>query len=89
MFVKSGTLLPLAEPVEFIQPDTCFKVTVNMVGDHPADFTLYEDDGVTSAYATGEQNQIQLHTDAGHPLVERHGNYHGPERIQITDWKSF
>ncbi len=57
LFVKGGTLLPLAEPVEFIKPDTCFDITVNIVGDKPADFTLYEDDGVTTAYAKGEQSQ--------------------------------
>ena len=32
LFVKGGTLLPLAEPVEFIKPDTCFDITVNIVG---------------------------------------------------------
>jgi alpha-D-xyloside xylohydrolase len=89
LFVKSGTLLPLAQPVEWIQPDTCFDTTVYIVGDAPADFTLYEDDGLTTAYAQGEQNKIQLHAEGGQHSVQRSGNYHGPTRYQITDWKQF
>ncbi len=89
LFVKGGTLLPLAEPVESIQPGTCLDITVNVVGDKPTDFTLYEDDGVTTAYAKGEQNQIQLHSGGdGHSAV-RSGNYHGPDRYKIANWKQF
>jgi len=89
LFVKGGTLLPLAEPVEFIKPDTCFEITVNRVGGQPAEFTLYEDDGLTMAYSRSEQNQILLHTDGGQPSVRRSGNYHGPDRFKIAGWKTF
>jgi alpha-D-xyloside xylohydrolase len=89
LFVKSGTLLPLAEPVEFIQPDTCFDITVNMVGEKPADFTLYEDDGITTAYAKGEQNQVVLHVDGGKQVIQRSGKYRGPKRYKVTGWKRF
>ncbi len=89
LFVKGGTLLPLAEPVEFIQPDTAFDVTVNVIGEKSADFTLYEDDGVSTAYSHGEQNQIKLHTDGSNHSVQRSGNYHGPERYKISGWKAF
>lgn len=88
-FVKGGTLLPLAKPVEFVKPDTCFDITVNMVGERPADFTLYEDDGLTTAYATGAQNQIHLHANGGQHTVQREGGYRGPERYRIVEWKSF
>jgi hypothetical protein len=80
-------MLPLAEPVEFIQPDTCFAITVNIVGDEPADFTLYEDDGFTSAYVKGDRNQIRLHADGDRHSTLRSGNYHGPDRFKITGWK--
>jgi alpha-D-xyloside xylohydrolase len=89
LFVKTGTLLPLAQPVEYIKPDTCFDITVYVVGDNPADFTLYEDDGLTTAYAKGEQNQIKLHADGGRHSLQRSGHYHGPPRYQITGWKQF
>jgi alpha-D-xyloside xylohydrolase len=89
LFVKGDTLLPLAEPVEFIKPDTCFDITVNVVGDKPAGFTLYEDDGVTTAYAKGEQNQLMLRADGDTHSLERNGNYHGPDRYKISGWKQF
>ncbi|MGH7952899.1 MAG: TIM-barrel domain-containing protein, partial [Limisphaerales bacterium] len=89
LFVKSGTLLPLAKPVEFIRTNTCFNVTVNIVGQKPADFTLYEDDGDTTAYAKEEQNQIVLRADGNHHSARRSGNYHGPTRYKITRWKRF
>ena len=89
LFVKGGTLLPLAGPVEYIKPDTCFDITVNVVGDKSADFTLYEDDGVTTAYAKGEQSRIQLHTEGDKHSAQRTGNYHGPPRYTITAWQQF
>jgi alpha-D-xyloside xylohydrolase len=89
LFVKDGTLLPLAESVEFIKPGTCFDITVNIVGKRPADFTLYEDDGITLAYAGGEQNQIKLHADGNTYSVRRNGNYHGADRFKFIGWKQF
>jgi len=89
LFVKSGTLLPLAEPVEFTKPDTCFNITVNIVGSQPSNFTLYEDDGLTTAYDKGGQNRVTLHAEGDQHSVQRTGNYHGPERFKIVDWKSF
>ena len=89
LFVKGGTLLPLAEPVEYIKPDTCFAITVNVVGEHPADFTLYEDDGLTTAFARGEQNQIKLHAVGDDHAIQRTGNYRGPARYKVTAWRRF
>lgn len=89
LYVKGNTLLPLAEPVEFIQPDTCFQITVNIVGDEPSDFTLYEDDGDTTAYALGQQNQITLHASADSHSAESKGDYHGPKRYNISAWQKF
>ena len=89
LFVKAGTILPLAEPVEHITPDTCFNVTAYAVGEKPADFTLYEDDGVSTAYANGDQSQVVLHADGVEHSIKRHGNYRGSERYKIAVWKQF
>ncbi len=89
LYVKGGTLLPLAKPVEFIKPDTCFDITVNMVGEKPADFTLYDDDGLTTAYARGEQTEIELHADGDNHSLQRSGKYRGPERYKISGWTRF
>jgi alpha-D-xyloside xylohydrolase len=89
LFVKAGTLLPLAEAVECVKPGTCFKITVNIVGPNPSDFMLYEDDGVTTAYARGEQNKVKLHAWGDSHSVQRSGNYHGPDRFKIAAWQQF
>jgi alpha-D-xyloside xylohydrolase len=89
LFVKGGTLLPLSRPVEHICADTVFKLTVYGFGSHPADFILYEDDGVSDAFATGEQNQVRLHWDDRGHSVERTGRYHGRPRYRIVDWKRY
>jgi alpha-D-xyloside xylohydrolase len=88
LFVKSGSLLPLAEPVEHIEADTCFQVVVHSYGPNPADFVLYEDDGTSDAYATGQQNRVRLHWDATSPTVVRQGKYSQPPRYQVVDWKA-
>ena len=89
LFVQGGTLLPLAQPVEYIRPDTCFDITVHIVGDKPSDFTLYEDDGVSTACNQGEQNQIKLHTEGNTHSAQFAGAYHGVPRYKITGWKRF
>lgn len=89
LFVRGQTLLPLADPIESIQTNTTFTVTVNTIGDKPADFVLYEDDGVTDGYARGEQNQVRLHADVHGHSASRTGNYRGAERFRITSWKKF
>lgn len=89
LYIKSGTLLPLAEPVEFIGSDASFDITVNIVGDHPGDFILYDDDGVTTDYAKGKQNQIRLHANGENSATVQNWNYHGPSRYRITHWKQF
>ena len=76
-------------PLEFIKRDSQFNLTVNIVGAQPADFTLYEDDGLTTAYANGEQNKITLHADGDQHSTKRSGNYHGPDQYKITAWKQF
>jgi len=89
LYVRGGTLLPLAAPVEFVTDATCFDVTVYTVGGQPADFALCEDDGVSSAYAQGGQNILRLHAAGEQHSAERSGNYQGPVRYRISDWKTF
>lgn len=44
VFVKSGALLPLAEPVEYVEPDTVFKLELKLYGEGGRAL-LVEDDG--------------------------------------------
>lgn len=86
VFVKGGTLLPLAEPVEYVTPTTEFALTVHAFGAQPASFNLYEDDGETFDFEKGKQNRIELRWDgqAGH--VTKGGDYQGPSRYKIVRW---
>ena len=88
LYVKGGTLLPLARPLEHISADAAFDLTVYAFGSQPADFMLYEDDGVSNAFATGNQNQIRLHWDDRGHSVERTGGYKGTPRFQVVNWKT-
>lgn len=86
LFVKGGTLLPLSKPMEHIRTDTVFDLAVYSFGSQPADFILYEDDGVSNAFATGNQNQIRLHWDDRGHSVERTGGYKGRPRFRVVTW---
>lgn len=87
LFVKSGNLLPLARPVENIQTNTCFEVAIHAYGVTPADFILYEDDGVSNDFLKGKQNRLRLHFAAKTHAVEKTGDYLGPTRYRIVDWR--
>lgn len=89
VFVKNNTLLPLAKPLESIQPDTCFEMTVDIFGDAPADFVLYEDDGISNAFNDKMQNEIRLHWFHGEGSAQRTGKYSGASRYHILKWERF
>jgi alpha-D-xyloside xylohydrolase len=85
LYVKSGALLPMAEPVEFIKTNTCFSLEVEAFGPGPAQYVLYEDDGETDAFKDGKQNRVCLQwNDDGHSL-ERTGEYKSV-RYRVSSW---
>jgi len=47
LFVKAGTILPLATPVEHLSAGTQFDITCYVYGDGEAKASLFEDDGYT------------------------------------------
>ncbi len=86
IFVKSGTILPLAHPVEYITRKTTFDITVQTYGPNCSNFTLYEDDGESYDFEKGLQNQIILSwnpQDKG--SFTRSGNFKSC-RYNITGW---
>lgn len=60
IFVKGGTILPLAEPVEYITPQTVLNVTCHVFGTPTKTVTLFEDDGETFNFEKGDFNRIEL-----------------------------
>ncbi|RTE02000.1 glycoside hydrolase family 31 protein [Paenibacillus whitsoniae] len=76
VFVKEGTLLPLAKPLQNISDDAVFDVTVIRFGETPKETYLYEDDGKSFEYRDGSYNWIKLSWN-GSLQIERNGNYQG------------
>lgn len=88
VFVKKGTLLPYAKPVQCVTEDTVFDITVRCYGDNCSDFTLYEDDGFTFDYKKGLYNLVQLKwSKDGRHQIERKGSYFGI-RYNILGWET-
>ena len=87
VFVKEDSLLPLAEPVECVTPQTEFAVTIQVYGSKPRKIVLYEDDGVTFDFEKGRQNRIELRCEGQTGTTSKTGDYTGPSRYKITSWK--
>jgi alpha-D-xyloside xylohydrolase len=60
VFVKSGVILPLAEPVQSVTETTVFNLTAFCFGGGEKRFVLFEDDGNTLAYEEGKYNRLIL-----------------------------
>jgi alpha-D-xyloside xylohydrolase len=86
VFVKSGVILPLAEPLQFVDETVIFNLTVLCFGRGEKHFTLYEDDGASLACEEGRYNRLILAQDkTGKVSAARTG----PEktRYNIQAWK--
>ena len=78
VFVKGGTLLPVAKPVEYVQPETCFEITLRAYGDcRGAICRLVEDSDETRA---ATYRVIEL-TEAAHEPASAQYRVSGVERI--------
>lgn len=71
LFVKEGTLLPLAEPVQCITPQTVFNLHCKVYSTDKAECTLFEDDGETYDYTRGNFNTVTLRADKGKVKLTR------------------
>lgn len=86
VFIKDGSLVPLAKSMEYIRDDAVFDITVRVFGDTCRPFILYEDDGVSLDFEKGVQNRVTLTWNAEGGKMERAGNYPG-SRYTITAWE--
>jgi alpha-D-xyloside xylohydrolase len=78
VFVKEGTLLPLAKPLQFVADDAVFDVALRQYGDGALECTLYEDDGHTFEYQAGQYNWVHISVAVdGSLALERNGTYEG------------
>ena len=86
LFVKSGSIVPVAVPVDYIADDTKFEITGKVFGDSPAPFTLLEDDGISYDFEKGKSNNFVLSAANGKGVVKRNGNFKNT-RYKVTDWE--
>ena len=88
IFVKTGTILPLAEPVEYITPQTVLNVTCHVFGNPTKSTVLFEDDGETFNFEKGDYNQIELSWDKNKGKVVRNGKQ--KRRLyEIKNWTKY
>ncbi len=85
LFVRENSLIPLAEPVEQIRPDTAFNVTVEVFGSKPTPFVLFDDDGVSRDFEKGRQNRVLLEWTAAGGTAQS-SNSGQASRYKIAGW---
>lgn len=85
LFVKDGSIIPLATPTNYINQNTQFDITCNVFGEQPSTFTLYEDDGETFDYQSGKVNRVRLSFDGRVGTHNIDGDYSG-RRYNINNW---
>ena len=86
MFIKDNTILPLAEPVEYVTPSTIFKVTAKVYGTPKEGIKLFEDNSTDFNYEKGNYGWIQLSWNGKKGIVTHTGNYKG-KLYEVTRWK--
>jgi alpha-D-xyloside xylohydrolase len=86
IFIKEGTILPLAKPVEFVSPDTKFEITCYVYGKANTAAALIEDDGTTFNYEKGDYNTVNLLWNNSKGEVERSGKFKYT-RYVISKWQ--
>jgi alpha-D-xyloside xylohydrolase len=88
LFIKENSLLPLAEPVQQIDSNTVFQVTVTAFGAHPTPLTLFDDDGITYDFEAGAISRLALSwTPEQGGNATRTGAF-PPRRHNIVRWES-
>lgn len=85
IFIKQGTILPLAEPEQFVSANTVFSITCKVYGKAPTSASLFEDDGTTYNFENGKYNTVNLSWDGKKGALKRLGKY-DKIRYKVKDW---
>jgi len=75
MFVKANTILPFADPEEYITDSTVFKIHCKVYGNNPNPIHLFEDNSFNFDYETGKYNWINISVSGNKIITNREGNY--------------
>jgi len=63
LFVREGAVIPMTECVNYMDEKPVDRIYVHVYGDMPAEYTLYEDDGITYDYENGAFAKTKLTID--------------------------
>lgn len=85
IYVKAGTILPLAEPIQSVKDGVIFNITCHVYGNNAVDCVLFEDDGISYDYENGMCNELILSVKGENGSVTRKGNFK-KERYHINNW---
>ncbi|MGD0130010.1 MAG: glycoside hydrolase family 31 protein [Terriglobia bacterium] len=70
LFVRAGSILPMGPAIEYTSQSAANPIELRVYPGADADFTLYEDDGLTYDYEKGADSTIPIHwDDAGQALT--------------------
>ncbi len=86
LFVREGSILPLAKPVQHVAPNTMFEITCRAYGADCRPMILFEDDGVSFDFEKGTYSTVEISRSGGKGMVKRKGNYR-PKRYEIAGWE--
>ncbi|CAG7644305.1 Oligosaccharide 4-alpha-D-glucosyltransferase [Paenibacillus solanacearum] len=78
MFLRSGAIVPLAPGLQNIQNDRVEELRLLIEPSENASFVLYEDDGVTNNYKTGDYLKTTIQVESGRETTlsfRREGTY--------------
>jgi alpha-D-xyloside xylohydrolase len=84
VFVRSGALLPLAQPTLHTAAPEAFHLTVHAYGDNNRRFTLYEDDG--GPHPNFTRANLTWDNDQTSGKLERSSRSSGPE-YSVIGWQ--
>ncbi len=80
LFVRAGSIVPLGPAMEYTGQEPEDPIELRVYPGADADFTLYEDDGLTYDYEKGAYSTTPIHwNDSSHTLTigARQGSYRG------------
>ncbi|WP_018613713.1 TIM-barrel domain-containing protein [Segetibacter koreensis] len=86
MFVKDNTLLPLAQPVEYVTPSTVFNISCKVYGNPATAVKLFEDNSSNFNFEKGQYNWLSLSWKGNNGNALRTGNFK-QQVYKIIDWK--
>jgi alpha-D-xyloside xylohydrolase len=77
MFVKASTILPLAQPVNFVTPSTVFEINCKIYGNPKKPIELFEDNSFNFDFEKGKLNWVKISFSGNKINTSRSGNYSG------------